>query len=152
MIAECDIRLASPRDAHGIAIMSRDYVEQGLGWRWSPGRVLNSIRDRAANVAVASERGTLVGFGIMKYLDDEAHLHLLAVQPQHQRRGIGAALVAWLETSALTAGIGLVYVEARESNTQAREFYRKLGYKEFDSVSRYYRGMEDGIRLAKDLW
>lgn len=152
MIVDCEIRLAMPRDAHRIAAMSRDFVEHGLGWRWNAGKVLRSINDRAANVAVACERGELVGFGIMKYLDDEAHLHLLAVHPQRQGRGVGAALMAWLEASALTAGIGVVYLEARSSNAQARAFYRRLGYSEFEFVRRYYRGIEDGVRLAKDLW
>jgi ribosomal-protein-alanine N-acetyltransferase len=152
MISDCEIRLAQPRDAHRIAAMSRDFVEYGLGWRWNPSRVLNSIQDRAANVAVACERGNPVGFGIMKYRDDEAHLHLLAVLPSHRRRGVGAALMRWLEASALTAGIGLIYLEARTSNAQARAFYRQLGYKEFQLVSRYYRSIEDGVRLAKDLW
>jgi ribosomal-protein-alanine N-acetyltransferase len=77
---------------------------------------------------------------------------LLAVQSDRQQRGIGAALLRWLEASALTAGIGVVYLEARATNHVARAFYRQLGYREFNILPRYYRGVEDAVRLAKDLW
>jgi ribosomal-protein-alanine N-acetyltransferase len=157
MIAHCDVRLAAPGDASAIAVMSRDFVEQGLGWRWTPARVLNSIRDTATNVAVAYdkadlEKANLVGYGIMKYGDEEAHLNLLAVKPPWRRQGIGAAIVSWLENSALTAGIGAIYLEARSANVPAREFYKKLGYTEMALARRYYWGREDAVRIAKDLW
>jgi ribosomal-protein-alanine N-acetyltransferase len=152
MIAEREIRLARPGDARRIAMMSREWVEHGLDWRWTPPRILAAMRDPAINVAVACERGELAGFGIMQYKDDEAHLLLLAVDGRQRRRGIGAALMAWLEATALTAGTGLIYLEARSRNTDARAFYRKLGYIEIMSVRGLYSDREDGVRIAKDLW
>ena len=152
MLTDCRIRLAETPDAAAIAAMSRDLIEYGLRWRWGPARVAASIGDRATNVAVAQVGGRLCGFGIMKYRDLEAHLHLLAVHPSCQGKGVGAALVAWLEDCALTAGIGVAYVEARSANSVARAFYRKLGYQEFAHASGYYENSEDAVRLAKDLW
>ena len=92
-----------------------------------------------------------LGFGIMKYADEEAHLLLLAVDPAHARRGLGAALVAWLEDSARVAGVGPVYVEARATNAAARAFYRRLGYGEIQRLPGYYGGVEASVRMAKDL-
>ena len=63
-----------------------------------------------------------------------------------------AVYVTWLERCALTAGIGTVYLEARCRNLVARAFYRKLGYQEIAIVRGYYQGMEDGVRIARDLW
>lgn len=146
------VRLAVPADALTIARMSRDQIERGLGWSWTPLRVQRSIADARTNVAVAEALGAVVGFGIMKYDDDEAHLLLLAVRPECLRRGIGAALVGWLEATARTAGIGQSYLEARASNTGALAFYRRLGYEEIQSVPGYYRGIEASRRMAKDLW
>jgi ribosomal-protein-alanine N-acetyltransferase len=147
------IRLALRADAASIAGMSRDLIEHGLGWSWHGRRVLRSIDDARTNVAVATEgEGPPIGFGIMKYHDDEAHLLLLAVQPAHGRRGIGSALVGWLESSARVAGIGQVYLEARAGNAAARAFYRRLGYGEIQRVPGYYQGVEPSIRMAKDLW
>ncbi len=149
---ECQIRLANQAEAPAIAAMSRDLIEHGLRWRWNAARVARSIADRDCNVAVAYLRDRLCGFGIMNYRENEAHLNLLAVHPAYQGRGVGAALVRWLEGCALTAGIGVVYVEARERNATARAFYRRLGYTEFALASGYYERAEDAVRLAKDLW
>src|SRR5678816_4611592 len=61
------IRLASADDALTIARMSRDLIEQGLGWSWTPLRVRRSIAEASTNVALALHGATPVGFGIMKY-------------------------------------------------------------------------------------
>jgi ribosomal-protein-alanine N-acetyltransferase len=152
MIAAPEIGLAVRGDAAVIAAMSRDLVEQGLAWRWTPPRVLRAMRDEAINVAVARLAGAVAGFAIMQYKDDEAHLLLLAVAPAHRRRGVGAALMAWLEATALTAGTGCIYLEARARNAGARAFYRRLGYVEIATIPGLYAQGEDGVRIAKDLW
>lgn len=152
MITNHEIQLAVPGDAASIALMSRDLVECGLGWRWTPHRILDSIHDAATNVAVARDGGRMAGFGIMAYREEEAHLLLLAVQASHRRRGIGSALMAWLEAPALAAGIGMVRLEARRTNRRALAFYRRLGYKELQVIHGYYRGREDCVWIAKDLW
>lgn len=152
MSADILIRLANADDALSIARMSRDLIEQGLGWSWTPLRVRRSIRDASTNVALALQGDSPVGFGIMKYRDDEAHLLLLAVAPGLARQGIGSELVAWLEAAARIAGIGQVYLEARFANAVGRAFYRRLGYAEIQTVPGYYAGVEASIRMAKDLW
>ena len=152
MIADPDVGLARPDEARRIAEMSRDFIEHGLGWKWTPARILRCLADPATNVAVARERGELIGFAIMEYKEDEAHLVLFAVGAAHRRKGMGSALLAWLEKSALTAGIGLIYLEARTGNAAARAFYQKHGYSEIARVRGMYRGREDGVRLARDLW
>lgn len=152
MISDLTLRLARETDALAIAQMSRDQIERGLGWSWTTQRVLRSIFDAETNVVVALKAGKLCGFAIMKYHDDEAHLLLLAVQPGARRQGIGAALVAWLEQAALTAGVGQVWLEARQGNAAARAFYRQLGYREIQVLPGYYQGREACVRIARDLW
>ena len=152
MIGNLTLRLATRGDAPGIARLSRDRIEQGLGWSWTSPRVLRSILDAATNVVVAQDAGKMLGFGIMKYHDDEAHLLLLAVRARSCRRGVGSALVRWLEQAALVAGIGQVVLEARFTNAGARAFYARLGYLEVQTLPGYYQGREACVRLARDLW
>ena len=152
MPSTCTLRLAIRDDALMIAQLSRDRIEQGLGWSWTTPRVLRSIRDRATNVVVAHDAGGPLGFGIMKYHDDEAHLLLLAVRAERTREGIGSALVGWLEQSALVAGIGRVCLETRASSVNARAFYGRLGYREINSLPGYYQGREACVQMARDLW
>ena len=152
MLNVSNIRLALPDDAIRIAEMSRDHIEQGLGWSWTPSRVLWSIRHKSTNVAVIHEQGRLLGFGIMQYGEDTAHLALLGVQPSQRRRGLGTSLVAWLEKCALVAGIATVRVEARADNPRAIAFYREQDYRPAGIVAGYYRGTVDAVRLQKRLW
>jgi [ribosomal protein S18]-alanine N-acetyltransferase len=152
MISNLTLRLATRDDAPGIARLSRDRIEHGLGWSWTAPRVLRSILDAQTNVVVAQDGADRIGFGIMKYHDDEAHLLLLAVPAQACRRGVGSAMVGWLERSALVAGVGQVYLEARVTNAPARAFYARLGYREVQTLPGYYAGREACVRLAKDLW
>ena len=152
MLCAPEVALGRHDDAVAIARMSRDFIEYGLGWKWTTSRILRCMGDEATNVAVSREGGNLGGFAIMKYNDDEAHLLLFAVDAEHRRRGMGSALLGWLEATALTAGIGLIYLEARVRNTGARAFYQHHGYREVAHIPGMYRGVEDGLRIAKDLW
>ncbi|MEO7324299.1 MAG: GNAT family N-acetyltransferase [Dokdonella sp.] len=152
MIVDREIGLATAADARAIAMMSRDLIEHGLAWRWTPPRILRVIRDPAINVVVAREKGELAGFAIMQYKDEEAHLLLLAVAAAQRRKGIGRDLMDWLETTALTAGTGCIYLEARATNIAARAFYCRLGYLEIADVPELYSNSEDGVRFGKDLW
>ena len=151
MIDACEIRLALPSDAERIAQMSRDFIEYGLGWGWHAARVARKIADPATNVIVAENGTDVVGFAVMQYLDSEAHLLLFGVEPVYRLRGIGSRLLAWLEATATTAGIEMIFLEARAASKVARAFYQARGYRELTLMHRYYSGREDAIRIGKDL-
>ncbi|HEY3731816.1 MAG TPA: GNAT family N-acetyltransferase [Steroidobacteraceae bacterium] len=147
-----EIRLAVASEAASIADMSRDYIEQGLGWSWTPARIAAAIADQSTNVVVLQRPGiALAGFAIMQYGDRSAHLALLAVHPLKRRRGIAARLLAWLEKCADTAGIEAIRVEARADNPGALAFYRKHGYLQTGRLINYYRGVLDAVRFEKTL-
>jgi ribosomal-protein-alanine N-acetyltransferase len=131
--------------------MSRDLVEGGLAWRWTPRRIAASIRAPDVNVLVACEQERIVGFAIMRYGDDEAHLNLLAVAPAYRRTGIGRRLIAWLEECAVVAGIFIVTLELREGNYSARFFYTNLEYRPIRQIPGYYQGREAALRMRRDL-
>ena len=155
------IRLAEPRDAQAIALMSREFIETGLGWKYDAARVLRAIRDRETLCAVACEsgknaagRGALTGFAIMELGDERAHLVLLAVRPTHRRLGIGRRLFGWVLDAARTAGMASIHLELRSGNDDARRFYRAMGFYETVLVPGYYRGegrKEGALRMLRVL-
>jgi len=146
------LELARLSDAAVIATMSRALIEVGLRWSWTPQRVTREIRDRNTNVLVARSGGSIAGFAIMRFGDTHAHLNLLAVDPRHRRRGLGARMVRWLESTALVAGIGEIGLEVRASNPGAREFYRALGYAEVGMLQGYYCGVEAAVGMRRALY
>ena len=149
--ADVAVRLARAADAVDIAAMSRDYIEDGLPWTWTAGRVEAAIREADINVVVAGERRAISAFGIMSYPDDDAHLLLFAVRQNQRRRGVGSAILRWLEEAADTAGAKRIRVECRRDNAAARNFYCEHGYQELSITTKFYRGLKDGIQLVKWL-
>lgn len=143
------IRLATPKDAEAIALESMAEIEHNLGWTWHPHRVARAIDDPSTNVVVAVDGMRMLGFGIMTYEEDLAHLLLFGVCENVRRRGIGSALLAWLEKVASVAGVERLKVEARLSNAAARAFYRKHGYLESEVDPTMYRNTEAGVRFQK---
>jgi ribosomal-protein-alanine N-acetyltransferase len=145
------LRLATPADAADIATMSRDLIEHGLGWSWTRTRVARNIANRDTATLVAGNGRRVVGFAMMYFGDDHAHLNLLAVRPAYQRAGIGRRMVAWLADSARVAGITAIHLEVRSNNAAARRFYRALGFQEVTLLPRYYSGVEAAVWMACDL-
>ena len=145
------VRLAQPRDAHAIALMSRDLVESGLGWKYDAARVLRAMRDPDTLAPVACDGGRIAGFAFMEFGEERAHLVLLAVRPTHRRLGIGQRLFEWLLESARCAGMASIHLELRANNDAARRFYRAMGFDETIVVPGYYRGREAALRMIRVL-
>ena len=145
------LKLAQPADAETIAAMSRELIETGLPWTWTPERVARSLRHPETLVLTARDAEHLAGFAIMQLGDERAHLSLLAVHPDYQRQGVGRRMLEWLTASALTAGIASVRLELRETNLAARRFYLALGYAETARIPAYYSGVETAVRMLREI-
>ena len=145
------LKPAHSSDAALLGAMSAAHVERGLKPAWGAARIRWHVRDTESVVLTAWRAHAIAGFAIMRYGQDVAHLNLLAVDPAHRRRGVGRALLGWLEESARTAGTFVIGLELRAGNELARTFYRALGYRELGQIPGYYQGIESAIRMARDV-
>lgn len=145
------ITIAHINDATAIARLSRNDIEYGLPWSWTPARIARCVAHEQFNVVVARNANLLAGFGIMQYDDAGASLCLLGVNAACRRRAIGTRIVAWLEQVAINAGIFDVVVQLREHNTGAAAFYRRLAFEPIDRVENYYRNGEAALVMCKQL-
>ena len=68
------LRLATAEDAAHIAEMARDLIEHGLGWSWTRARVSRNLRHPDSSTVVACNGSQVVGFAIMYFGADHAHL------------------------------------------------------------------------------
>jgi [ribosomal protein S18]-alanine N-acetyltransferase len=143
--------LARSSDAREIAEMSRDLIEQGLTWSWTPARVQHFITGAESSVIVARRELHVAAFAIMHFGDDVAHLNLLAVAPEHRRQGLGSQLMDWLTTTAIEAGVFRINLEVRTQNNAARSFYERLGFAQLGVVQGYYQGREAALRMSRRL-
>lgn len=81
------------------------------------------------------------------------NLLLIAVHPDRQRQGIGAALVAEVEARLRAAGVRLLLVETSglDEFEPTRGFYRALGFTEEGRIRDYYKAGEAKVIFAKAL-
>ena len=149
--AAIHLRLAHVRDAQGMAQMSRDLIETGLGWTYDTAKIARLIAHAETLTLVACDDLGLAGFAIMQFGDERAHLVLLAVRPRSQRQGVGRRLLGWLIESARVAGIAELGLELRAGNAGARAFYRALGFSDAGLLPGYYRNGEPALRMLRLL-
>ena len=85
--------------------------------------------------------------------DGTWNLYMIAVRPDRQRQGRGAALVRHVEQALVARGGRLLLVEtsALASFERTRAFYRKCGYDEEARIREYYNAGEDKIVFRKAL-
>ena len=57
----------------------------------------------------------------------EVFIYDVAVHPDHQRKGVGRALIQFLLSAATEASVQTVFVPAEDEDAHAIEFYRALG-------------------------
>ena len=85
-------------------------------------------------VIVAELDGQVTGFAVVFIGDGEAELDGLFVEPEHWRKGVGAALVDVATHEARRRGLSLMVT----ANPSAREFYEKCGFTlEGDAQTRF---------------
>lgn len=98
--------------------------------------------DEETDMWVAITEGTLSGFlGLRTHTEDSmGEIHIIAVDPTHQRRGVGAALMtfafAWMQKRGLA--MAMVETGGDRGHAPARAAYESAGFARYP-VARYFR-------------
>ncbi|MDD5087881.1 MAG: ribosomal protein S18-alanine N-acetyltransferase [bacterium] len=100
-------------------------------------------------VAVKGER--TIGYLLTQWVSVEIHLLNVAVTPDCQRTGIGAALLNFLLCLGERHGMRDVYLEVRLSNHAAQSLYLGCGFTKLAVRKRYYRDGEDALVMHRAL-
>ena len=104
---------------------------------------------RALFVLACSADGTPLGCGALRPLHDTvAEAKRMYARPG--TRGVGAALLAHLESAAVAFGYSALWLETRRVNTRAVNFYLRHGYREIPQYGPYV-GRTDALCLGKYL-
>ncbi|RDE09819.1 GNAT family N-acetyltransferase [Pelagibacterium lacus] len=77
-------------------------------------------------ITVAEQDGVLVGWGAREPMSD--YISDLWVAPEHQRKGIGRALLSVVEQDIFRAGHDVSVLETHAENGGAIRFYAREGY------------------------
>jgi ribosomal-protein-alanine N-acetyltransferase len=91
----------------------------------------------------------IVGFAAFHRLSDEAELRNMAVDPAHQRQGVGRQLLAEGQKCLMEQGVRQIYLEVRASNTPAQRLYYSAGFGLRSRRRDYYNDpREDALVLS----
>ncbi len=100
---------------------------------------------------VAAINNTIAGFIIIAPpMPKAGHILNLAVAPELRNLGVGTALVNYVIEKLRNQGVKRVWLEVRISNTGARTFYKKFGFREEGIIENYYT-LEDAIVMVKEI-
>lgn len=95
------------------------------------------------------------GFLLGRTVLDEAELLTVAVHPEVQRRGTGAALVAEFLAHAAARGAARAFLEVAADNAAALAIYARAGFVPQGRRLGYFRAPDgrriDAIVMARDL-
>jgi ribosomal protein S18 acetylase RimI-like enzyme len=88
------------------------------------------VRDH--RVTVAERGGEIAGLIVLR-IDAEGFLvDNVAVDPAHQGRGVGRALLEFAESAARAAGFSSIYLYTHERMAENIALYSRVGYVEYD--------------------
>lgn len=107
---------------------------------------------RNFSLRVAEEGGTVCGVVAFRIMADEAEILNLAVDSSLRRRGTGSRLIEDVVGASKAAGVRKIFLEVRDSNETARNFYTRMGFTEAGRRRQYYRQpAEDALVLVRGI-
>ncbi len=84
---------------------------------------------------IGSSGGRIIASVMAGYDGHRGWINYLAVHPDHQRVGVGRAMMAEAEKALRAAGCPKINLQVRSKNFGVIEFYEKIGFKKDDVVS-----------------
>ena len=126
-----------------------------FGEAWSRSQCAGILPMAGVSLTLARDtEGTTTGFSLVRSVADESELLLIAVSPDHRRKGVGRGLLGHFLDHARSEGIARAHLEVREGNP-AIHMYRHAGFEPIGRRRNYYRGQDgqqfDALTFALDL-
>ena len=100
---------------------------------------------------VEPETKKLLGLCSAWLVMDELHITLIAVQPIHQRKGLGKFLLSDLIKLSRSLRTNKIHLEVKDTNNSAKAFYKSMGFKTTGNRSNFYKDGSDALLLTKEI-
>ncbi len=148
------VRVIESWQAAAIMPVMHNAFDPAFGEAWSLAQMREAMIVPGTAIYVAGTADSPAGFALSRTVFDATELLLLAVDPDHQRSGIGRGLILALINDVGAIGVHSIFVEVRADNG-ARRFYTQLGFSEIGHRKNYYRRStgeySDAITMALNL-
>ncbi|MCU0822216.1 MAG: ribosomal protein S18-alanine N-acetyltransferase [Spirochaetes bacterium] len=98
----------------------------------------HEFRVKFSDFFVAEIDNRVAAYAIVWKVHDEIHLNKIAVKDENRRRGIGSAMVVHIINNVNPGYAKIIFIEVKERDTGARDFYKKLNFRETGIRKDYY--------------
>jgi ribosomal-protein-alanine N-acetyltransferase len=117
-----------------VAIEQQVYPEP-----WTTGLFVSELAMKAVrDYTVALIDDAVVGYAGLSYIEDEAHLTNIAIDPLFQGRSLATKLMLRCFELCTSRGVPNMTLEVRVSNLAAQALYRKFGFAPAGVRKNYY--------------
>ena len=128
--------------------------------QYSKANILKELKQEKANYYFVLVNDEIVGnFRVvwnepLKNLQilNQVKLHRLYLHKNVQGKGVGKAIMNWLEKEALLKNYKAIWLDAMDAKQQAFEFYKKLGYQYHTHVFLSFELMKKDVRKMSQLY
>lgn len=112
--------------------------------------IVRKIEER--EVLVAERDSVLVGYVRIEYLWSKLpYIALIRVLPECQRRGVGRALLAFLEKELIAAGHTVLFSSSQADELEPQAWHRHLGFVECGRLEGINAGGVDEVFFRRPL-
>lgn len=127
-----------------------DIERQSHSHPWSETVFLDCFKDSYRLWGVCQD-GVLVGYAVVAYMLDEAHLLNICVHPRIRGEGVGRYLLRYVLATSADEGMVQLLLEVRVSNQAAIALYQDEGFCAIGQRPGYYpaaNGREDALVMT----
>ena len=130
-----------------------DLDQKSLKGLWSKSQWENELTNpkRICLGVIDLETKKLLGLCSAWLIIDELHITSLAVLPTEQRKGLGKLLISNLIKHPKVLRTNHMYLEVKDTNEQAKAFYKSMGFKIERYRSNFYKDGSNAIIFTKQL-
>jgi ribosomal-protein-alanine N-acetyltransferase len=158
LMANYRLRRFTPSDLEGVIQINRECLPENYTTLF----FMNLYKRFPETFLVAESNGKIIGYimcrietGIPSFkifgITRKGHVISIAVLPEHQKKGVGFALIQEATQAMVGYNAKECYLEVRTSNLPAIELYKKLGFEITRTIKHYYADGEDALIMAKQL-
>ena len=128
-----------------------DFLDDNLTENYRKEVFLNIKKKWPDGFLLIKDQQKIIGVGCGAILPNEKlRILIIALEKDYQGRGLGTKLMDQMISAAMIFGITKVTLEVRK-DSQAINFYRKLGFSSVDVLPCYYQDGCDGIVMERQL-
>ncbi len=141
-------RRMKPEDADGAARIEQELFSKP----WSREGIKEGLEKEGSCYVVAVSAGRIVGYCGLYSVLPEGFINQVGVSPDHQGKGIGTAMLAYLIEEARRMGVTTFSLEVRVSNRKAIALYESLGFEKKGIRPGFYEApAEDALIMSTEI-